>query len=180
MHTIAIEPITISITIIKPTISAISVTISSKDIGLRSTKSVSIHHTSPGYGRDPTHPGGNHRASDGLRGSPYHDTETGRQLAAVKLLVREELLVELVQLLGGAAVEVVPPVADEVQLAEEGAVGTEERVADVVAAHVEHLRGRRDTGQNVNGILKAAWKAPTPESLALLQSSIRFVLFKLF
>ena len=55
------------------------------------------------------------------------------------LLVQE--LVEAVELLLLGAVQVVPPVAHEVLLVEDGAVGAEEaaRVPRLGHAHVEHL-----------------------------------------
>ena len=54
------------------------------------------------------------------------------------------LLIETIQALGGRAVDIEPPVADEVLLVEEGSVGAEERVLEeaavaVVGAHVEGL-----------------------------------------
>ena len=55
-----------------------------------------------------------------------------------------EELVELVEVGGGAAVDVVPPVADEVLLVEHGPVRAEEAVEVAVRlAHVEHLQERR-------------------------------------
>merc|ERR550539_1176155 len=55
-----------------------------------------------------------------------------------------DLVVEAVEVLGGGAVEVEPPVADEVVLVEEGSVGTEEAVlgqtsGSVSSADVESL-----------------------------------------
>ena len=62
-----------------------------------------------------------------------------------------EELVELVEVGGGAAVDVVPPVADEVLLVEHGAVRAEEAVEVAVRlAHVEHLRGERE-GKGIFG-----------------------------
>ena len=159
MHTIPIEAITVpitvnetaitvSITVNETTIATVSVTVSPEDVGLRPTEAVAVHDASPSHRRDSSHARGDDRAADGRRRSSDHDAQTGGQLAAVELQVGEELLVELVQLLGRAAVEVVPPVADEVQLAEERAVRAEERVADVVAAHVERLWQRWRTGQD--------------------------------
>ena len=55
-----------------------------------------------------------------------------------------EELVELVEVGGGAAVDVVPPVADEVLLVEHGPVRAEEAVEVAVRlAHVEHLQEQR-------------------------------------
>ena len=55
-------------------------------------------------------------------------------------LVLVEELVEAVEVGLGGAVDVVPPVADEVLLVEDGAVGAEEAVGGAVGlAHVEHL-----------------------------------------
>ena len=59
-------------------------------------------------------------------------------------VVLVEELVELVEVGGGAAVDVVPPVADEVLLVEHGPVRAEEAVEVAVRlAHVEHLQERR-------------------------------------
>ena len=56
-------------------------------------------------------------------------------------LVLVEELVESVEVGLGRAVHVVPPVADEVLLVEDGAVGAQEAVGGAVGlAHVEHLR----------------------------------------
>ncbi len=56
-------------------------------------------------------------------------------------LVLVEELVEAEEVLAGGAVHVVPPVADEVLLVEDGAVGAQESVEVAVGlAHVEHLR----------------------------------------
>ena len=62
-------------------------------------------------------------------------------------VVLVEELVELVEVGGGAAVDVVPPVADEVLLVEHGPVRAEEAVEVAVRlAHVEHLQERRQEG----------------------------------
>ncbi len=58
-------------------------------------------------------------------------------------LVLVEELVEAVEVLAGGAVHVVPPVADEVLLVEDGAVRAEEGVEVAVSlAHVEDLKER--------------------------------------
>ena len=59
-------------------------------------------------------------------------------------LVLVDELVEAVEVLDVAAVGVVPPVADEVLLVEDGPVGAEEAVGGAVGlAHVEGLRTER-------------------------------------
>ena len=61
-------------------------------------------------------------------------------------LVLVEELVEAEEVLAGGAVHVVPPVADEVLLVEDGAVGAQESVeVPVGLAHVEHLRREEKT-----------------------------------
>ena len=63
-------------------------------------------------------------------------------------LVLVEELVEAEEVLAGGAVHVVPPVADEVLLVEDGAVGAQESVEVAVGlAHVEHLRREEKTVQ---------------------------------
>ena len=67
-----------------------------------------------------------------------------RRALPTRGVVFVEELVELVEVGGGAAVDVVPPVADEVLLVEHGAVRAQEAVEVAVRlAHVEHLRGER-------------------------------------
>ena len=82
--------------------------------------------------------------------------------SAQGISLRSVLIIEAVEFLGGRAVEVEPPVADEVLLVEDGAVGAEEGLRAQAAkavgdAHVEDLAvGRRvrvvtcNIGESVN------------------------------
>ena len=63
------------------------------------------------------------------------------RLALFTLLLLVDELVERVEARAGGAVDVVPPVADEVLLIENGSVGAKEAVGVAVRlAHVEHLQ----------------------------------------
>ena len=75
---------------------------------------------------------------------PGGDADTLHTLGVVGRLLRRDVLVQAVEALGQAAVHVEPPVADEVLLVEQRAVGTQEAVlgqalAVQVGAHVEGL-----------------------------------------
>ena len=72
-----------------------------------------------------------------------------------------EELVELVEVGGGAAVDVVPPVADEVLLVEHGAVRAQEAVEVAVRlAHVEHLRERGEAYAYLATLPCSEWQLP--------------------
>ena len=81
-----------------------------------------------------------------LEAIPYSLLLGAKERCALRTrgVVLVEELVELVEVGGGAAVDVVPPVADEVLLVEHGPVRAEEAVEVAVRlAHVEHLQERR-------------------------------------
>ena len=81
-----------------------------------------------------------------LEAIPYSLLLGAKERGALRTrgVVFVEELVELVEVGGGAAVDVVPPVADEVLLVEHGPVRAEEAVEVAVRlAHVEHLQERR-------------------------------------
>ncbi len=73
------------------------------------------------------------------RGSLVVGAEERVALFTLWLVLVEEL-VECIEVLRGGAVKVVPPVADEVLLVEDGAVGAQEAVeVSVSLAHVKYL-----------------------------------------